>query len=167
MVSVKFLIGTAAAAMVSTAAFAADMPQPLPPQSYQPPLMVMAQPESAWYLRGDIGVGITNQFDLTYLPSPPDVGNGFVFDQHSWADTVFFDAGIGYEWNNWLRFDFTAGYRDRTQVNARGVYNPGTGNARCLSGLYAVVDFPRQCLCRYRHLELSNAVPRRRPRRRL
>ena len=68
MVSVRLLISAAAAAMVSTAAFAADMPQPLPPQpqhAYQPPLMVMAQPEGAWYLRGDIGVGITNQFDIT------------------------------------------------------------------------------------------------------
>ena len=83
MVSVKFLISTTAAAMVSTAAFAADMPQPLPPQPYQPQFMVVAQPEGAWYLRGDIGVGITNQFDITYLPSPPDVGNGFAFDQHS------------------------------------------------------------------------------------
>ncbi len=126
MVSVRLLISATAAAMVSTTALAADMPQPLPPPpqyAYQPPLMVMEQPEGAWYLRGDIGIGITNQFDLTYLPSPPDVGNGFVFDQHSWADTVFFDAGVGYEWNSWLRFDVTAGYRDRTQVNARGTYN--------------------------------------------
>ena len=133
MVSVKFLIGTTAAVMVSTAAFAADMPQPLP-QPYQPQMMVMAQPEGAWYLRGDIGVGITNQFDITYLPSPPDVGNGFVFDQHSWADSVFFDAGVGYEWNSWLRFDVTAGYRDRTQVNARGVYNPATGQGDAYQG---------------------------------
>ncbi len=61
MVSVKFLISTTAAVMVSTAAFAADMPQPLPPQPYQPQLMVMAQPEGAWYLRGDIGVGIMSR----------------------------------------------------------------------------------------------------------
>ena len=33
MVSVKLLISAAAAAMVSTAAFAADMPQPLPPHA--------------------------------------------------------------------------------------------------------------------------------------
>ena len=133
MVSVKFLIGTAAAVMVSTAALAADMPQPLP-QPYQPQLMVVAQPEGAWYLRGDIGVGVTNQFDITYLPSPPDVGNGFAFDQHSWADSVFFDAGVGYEWNSWLRFDVTAGYRDRTQVNARGIYNPATGQGDSYQG---------------------------------
>src|ERR1700728_5114660 len=127
MVSVKFLISTTAAVRVSPAAFAADMPQPLPPQPYQPQMMVVEQPQSAWYLRGDIGVGITNQFDIQWIPSPPDAGIPFAFDQHSWADTVFFDAGVGYEWNSWLRFDVTAGYRDRTQVNARGVYAPATG----------------------------------------
>ena len=126
MLSVRLLISAAAAAVASTTAYAADMP--LPPPQYQP--VIVQQPSSAWYLRGDIGIGVTNKFDLTYLPSPPNVGNGFVFDQHSWADTVFFDAGIGYEFNNWLRFDVTAGYRDKTQVNARGTYNAlGDGDA--------------------------------------
>jgi opacity protein-like surface antigen len=132
MVSVRLFTCTTAAALVSTAALAADMPQPLP--AYQAPLVVVAQPEGAWYLRGDVGIGITNQFDITYEPSPPDVGNGFSFDQHSWADTAFFDVGAGYEWNNWLRFDFTAGYRDRTQVNARGIYNPITGQGDSYQG---------------------------------
>jgi len=127
MVSVTLLIRVAAATMVSTTAFAADMPQPMPPpMQYQP--IVMEQPASAWYLRGDIGVGITNKFDVTYLPSPPDVGNGFAFDQHSNGDTVFINAGIGYEFNNWLRFDVTGTYRSKTDVNAFGSYSfPGGG----------------------------------------
>jgi opacity protein-like surface antigen len=131
MFSVKFLIGAATAAVLSTTAFAADMPQPQP--VYQP---VVAEPccSSAWYLRGDVGIGITNTFNLTYLPSPPDVGNGFVFDQHSEADTAFFDVGVGYELNNWLRFDVTAGYRDRTQINARGVFNPISGDGDAYQG---------------------------------
>ncbi len=102
-------------------------------------MMVMAQPEGAWYLRGDIGVGITNQFDVTYLPSPPDVGNGFVVRPAFVGDSVFFDAGVGYELNSWLRFDVTGGYRDRTQVNARGIYNRGHRPRRCLSRLSAVL----------------------------
>jgi opacity protein-like surface antigen len=120
MVSVKALISAGAAAMVSTAACAADLGPP-PAYQYQPPAAVVEQ--GAWYLRGDIGVGITNAFDLDYLPSPADVNNGFKFDQHSMADTVFVNAGVGYELNNWLRFDVTAEYRDKTQVNARGVYS--------------------------------------------
>ena len=110
--------------MLSTSAFAADMPQPPPQIAYQP--IVVEQSEGAWYLRGDVGIGITNTYDITWLPSPPDAGIPFAFDQHSMADTVFFDVGAGYEWNSWLRFDVTAGYRDRTQVNARGIYNTST-----------------------------------------
>jgi opacity protein-like surface antigen len=72
MVSVALLIRIAAASMISSAAFAADMPQPLPqPQiQYQPIPVVMEQPQGAWYLRGDIGVGITNNFDFVFLQNP-------------------------------------------------------------------------------------------------
>ena len=128
--STEFLIRLAVAALFSTTAYAADMPQPLPPQpqmTYQPMPLTIEQPEGAWYLRGDIGVGVTNKLDITWIPSPPDAGIPFVFDQHSMADTIFFDAGVGYEFNSWLRFDMTIGYRDRTQVNARGVYDQSTG----------------------------------------
>jgi opacity protein-like surface antigen len=135
MIRVRILISAAAATVVGTSAFAADMPQPLPPQpqiAYQP--IVVVQPEGAWYLRGDVGIGITNTYDITWLPSAPDAGIPFAFDQHSMADTVFFDVGAGYEWNSWLRFDVTAGYRDRTQVNARGVYDTGTGQGDAYQG---------------------------------
>ena len=40
------------------------------------------------------------------------------------GDTTFFMAGIGYEWNNWLRFDVTGGYRSKP-VNALGIYTFG------------------------------------------
>ncbi len=69
MVSVRLCIAAAVAAMMSTTAFAADMPQPLPPPpqlTYQPPLMVMEQPEGAWYLRGDIGVGMLSEANFVY-----------------------------------------------------------------------------------------------------
>jgi opacity protein-like surface antigen len=132
MVSVTLLIRAAAAAMLSTTAYAADMAAPPPQMQYQP--VVVEQPAGGWYLRGDIGVGITNKFAITYLPSPPDVGNGFSFDQHSMSDTVFINAGIGYELNSWLRFDVTGEYRDKTQINARGVYNPVTGQGDSYQG---------------------------------
>jgi opacity protein-like surface antigen len=137
MVSVTLLIGAAVAAMLGTTAFAADMPQYAPPQpqlTYQPMQLIVAQPEGAWYLRGDIGVGITEMFDITYLPSAPDVGNGFAFDQNSNSDTVFINAGVGYEWNNWLRFDVIAEYRNAIQINARGVYNAATGEGDAYQG---------------------------------
>src|SRR5208282_389600 len=113
MVRVRLLIYAVAAAMVNTTALAADMAQPLPPQpqlTYQPMPLVMAQPEGAWYLRGDIGVGMTSQLDFVYLQNPLNSSN-FAIQHAAMADTVFFDGGVGYEFNNWLRFDFTAEYR--------------------------------------------------------
>jgi opacity protein-like surface antigen len=52
MRSVKFLVAAGAASLLSSAAFAADMPSIMPPpQYYAPP----AQDFGGWYLRGDIG----------------------------------------------------------------------------------------------------------------
>jgi len=131
MVSAALLIRAATAAMISSAAYAADMPQPAPqPQiQYQPIPIVMEQPAGAWYLRGDIGVGVTNNVDFVFLQNPLNNSN-FAIQHASMADTGFFDAGVGYEWNNWLRFDVTAQYRSRTAVNAFGTYSlpqPGGG----------------------------------------
>ena len=118
-----------ATALVTGAAHAADYSQPMPqPQ----PVYIQQQPQvieevaSAWYLRGFVGVGINSSYNIEYLPSPSHVGNGFAFDQHSIADTMFVGGGIGYELNSWLRFDVTAEYRAKTQVNARGIYDPVT-----------------------------------------
>jgi opacity protein-like surface antigen len=86
------------------------------------------QPEySGWYLRGFVGVGMNTGSNIEYLPDPANVGNGFVFDQHSMGDTMFVGGGGGYEVNHWLRFDGTVEYRARAQVNARGVYDPILG----------------------------------------
>ena len=129
MVRVRLLICAAAAATVSTTAFAADMPQYLPPQpqyTYQPMPVVMEQPEGAWYLRGDIGVGITSQLEFVYLQNPLNSSN-FAIQHAAMADTVFFDGGVGYEFNNWLRFDFTAEYRSKSAINAFGIYSFGGG----------------------------------------
>jgi opacity protein-like surface antigen len=109
-----------AALMASPAARAADMPMP-PPAS---------EVTDSWYLRGYVGIGMNGTPSLDYLPAPANVGDGFAFDQHSIADTTFIGLGAGYEWNSWLRFDVSGEYRDKTQVNARGVYNAlGQGDA--------------------------------------
>jgi opacity protein-like surface antigen len=125
-----------AALLAAGAAHAADYSQPIyvsPQQQpvYVQPPPVIESPIGDWYLRGFVGVGKNGTPSLDYLPAPGNVGNGFVFDQHSIADTTFIGLGVGYEWNNWLRFDVTGEYRGKTQVNARGVYDPvlGTGDA--------------------------------------
>jgi opacity protein-like surface antigen len=115
-----------AALMASPAARAADFSPPMPPPA--------REVSDNWYLRGFVGVGMTNKFGIQYLPAPANVGNGFAFDQNSNADTFFIGGGIGYNFNSWLRFDGTAEYRGRTLVNARGVYNPLNGDGDAYQG---------------------------------
>ena len=122
MVSVKLLIGAGAAVLLSTAAYAADLGAPPPPMQFQAPAPVA---QSGWYLRGDIGIGAASS-NLTFEQNPLNASN-FAFNHSSMADTNFIGGGIGYDVNNWLRFDATAEYRARTQVNAFGQYTFGGG----------------------------------------
>jgi len=131
----KISILAAIAALAASTAQGADYSQPMPPPQQpivvQPPVQEFTE---NWYLRGYVGIGINSSYDLEYLPAPANVGNGFAFDQHSMADTFFLGAAAGYEWNNWLRFDVSAEYRGRTQVNARGVYDVVTGQGDAYQG---------------------------------
>ena len=114
----------AIAALTTCAARAADYSQP-PPQ----PVMIQQPPviESTdnWYLRGNIGIGISNNYQLDYIQNPANAGNGFVFQHNSMGDTFFIGGGVGYEYNSWLRFDATAEYRAKTRVYAFGSYPTG------------------------------------------
>jgi opacity protein-like surface antigen len=128
MVSTRLKISTLAAIalLAGGTAHGADYSQPLPQQPIiiqQPPVQEFA---SNWYLRGFVGAGMNANYNLDYIVNPAH-STGFVFDQHSIGDTFFVGTGIGYEWNNWLRFDVTGEYRGKTQVNARGVYDVVTG----------------------------------------
>jgi opacity protein-like surface antigen len=104
---------TTAAMLAIPAAHAADLP-PLPPPVYAPPPPIT----SGWYLRGDIGM--TNQ-------SLGSLNN--VVSSDTTVDTKFltFDAsplfgvGVGYQWNNWLRFDVTAEYRSNAHFHGQQV----------------------------------------------
>jgi opacity protein-like surface antigen len=116
MVSAKFLIGALAAVTISGTAYAADMPPP-----YPPPVLVPEQ--SPWYLRGAIGLGLESS-NLQFLQNPLNTTN-FVFDHASLANTPFISGGLGYEANNWLRFETTAEYRFKTAINAFGQYTSG------------------------------------------
>jgi opacity protein-like surface antigen len=108
MSGVKFLALVGAAAFLTTASHAADMPMP-----YQPP----PPPDtSGWYLRGDIGISnqrvgslnnvLYNTTTVTNLDKGFDGGG-------------IFGLGVGYKVNNWLRFDVTGEYRAPT--NFRGL----------------------------------------------
>jgi opacity protein-like surface antigen len=115
------LVFTALSALASGTAQAADYSQPMPapqPIYVQPP----PPPEFGgnWYLRGQVGVGMTNgSVDYT------TVTDG-ILKQNSFSDTYFIGGGVGYEWNSWLRFDATAEYRAKSPVTAYVSNSGGT-----------------------------------------
>jgi opacity protein-like surface antigen len=117
MVSAKIFGLAGAAALLSTAALAADLPPPLPPPVYRAPVVV----ESGWYLRGF--VGMSNQFvnDISH-PSFATAPQFAFIDKGGFDSAPFFGGGIGYQWNNWLRIDVTAEYRGKAGFHALDRY---------------------------------------------
>jgi opacity protein-like surface antigen len=113
MRSVKFLIAAGAASLLSSAAFAADMPSIMPPPPMQPYYAPPPQQDfGGWYLRGDIGMTNTTGklFSESYnLPSTLSV------DQlgHGFTGGMSYDIGVGYQFNNWFRADITGEYRSK------------------------------------------------------
>jgi opacity protein-like surface antigen len=125
MVSVKFLIRIGAAAVISTSAYAADLPQPPPPMVYQPaPQVVEAPAIGGWYLRGDVGVGVLNfrQFDHSQTNSTFVWPASWQIVQKDIQDTAILGFGAGYELNNWFRVDVTGEYRTKAALKATGSY---------------------------------------------
>ena len=98
---------------------AADLPQP---PAFEP-MPVEAAEFGGWYLRGDVGVGVASKPEIRSTFS--DVVPRPKFDEERLGDTAFVGAGIGYQFNHWLRFDATAEYRTSQALNAIQSYNAG------------------------------------------
>jgi opacity protein-like surface antigen len=118
-------------------AFAADVP--LPPPVMQTPVMPIMMPapveaESRWYLRGDVGVGAVQSAGVDWQPNPLNNFTDFTIQSFGMGDQAFLNVGAGYEFNNWLRFDFTAEYRTKASFNFWGGYTVACPNpyAQCL-----------------------------------
>jgi opacity protein-like surface antigen len=121
-----------AAALLTTAAQAADFPPAMPPM----PQVVRAPPPDVggWYLRGDVGVGLQDFDDFPHTPTNP----AFVWpaswriDQKDMKSATFVGVGVGYSWNNWLRFDVTGEYRSKVPFKVLGSYTEFCpAGARC------------------------------------
>ncbi len=129
MGSTKALLLAGVVALASAgAAQAADLPPP--PQFVPPPEVVDT---TGWYLRGDVGVGIASSPDIrsTFYDGSGAALTGAALDQNvpsfarvqqSIGDSAFVDAGIGYQVNNWLRFDATGEYRTSQHVSTLESY---------------------------------------------
>ena len=67
-----------------------------------------------WYLRGDVGVGLEEMdgfnFDITNACCAGAL-DGYSLIEKSMNDKAIVGAGLGYQWNDYLRFDLTGEYR--------------------------------------------------------
>jgi opacity protein-like surface antigen len=118
--------GAATAFLATTAASAADFPIAPGPQVRAP----IAE-ASGWYLRGDIGVGSQNfkSYDFTQTAGGAWPASWRI-DQKDIKDAFFFGGGVGYAFNNWLRFDVTGEYRADVKWKAVGSYDTGAPSGR-------------------------------------
>ncbi|MDI1345844.1 MAG: porin family protein [Pseudolabrys sp.] len=89
---------------------------------YVPPPVV--EEFSSWYLRGDIGV--TNQ-SLRDLTNVNDVNNSVTNVGMGFDASPLFGLGIGYYYNDWLRFDVTGEYRSKANFHGTQVITSGGG----------------------------------------
>lgn len=117
------------------AAFSSAQAADLPPIMQAPQMMAPMQTQEmgGWYLRGDIGVGSQKFKEFDFVQT----NNAFVWpaswriDQKEMGDATIFGAGIGFQWNSWLRFDGTAEYRAKAKFKAIGSYTEFCPGGRC------------------------------------
>src|SRR5262245_37883855 len=120
MVSVKVLAFAGAAALISTSARAADMPQLMPPV----PVPVCCEDFArGWYLRGDIGMSnqrVGSLFNVLY-----DTVDSVNTAHKSFDSAPTFGIGVGYQFNSWFRADLTGEYRGGATFTGLDIVNAG------------------------------------------
>ena len=104
----KSLIAVAAViglGFVASNASAADLigAQPVAPRVIPAPIEVA----SGWYLRGDVGTGVSDFRDFTLDPIDPKLSQV----QKSIESPPIIGVGVGYQFNDFLRADVTGEYR--------------------------------------------------------
>ncbi|MCE4223773.1 porin family protein [Methylobacterium sp. C25] len=108
-------------------AHAADLLPPPPP----PPMPAPVDVGGGWYLRGDVGVGaaefekVTTNLGVTGAALPA----GYAITDRTAGDQFFAGAGVGYQFNSFLRGDITGEYRGGGDLHyvERFPLNGGTG----------------------------------------
>lgn len=123
MFSMRLPISMMAALLAASAAQAADYSQPAPPIYVQPPVI---EEFAGWYLRGD--VGFSNQSVRTFFGDQNATFPGGVENVDKGFDSApFFGLGIGYNFNDWLRFDVTGEYRGKANFHGFDIGSLGGG----------------------------------------
>ena len=138
MVGARLKVSTLAVALIvaGASARAADYPQPQPYPMPQPQPIIIQQPvvqefAASWYLRGDIGM--TNQ-QISKLTNVLDGNNRIQNIGLGFDSSPLFGLGVGYYFNDWLRFDLTGEYRGRANFHGTQVI---TGNNYIITDEYS------------------------------
>ena len=104
------------AALAPQATRAADMPPPI--------RMPEIEEYGGWYLRGDIGMSNQKLKRLEHVLFT--TATDFVWlDKGGFDSAPLFGLGIGYKYNNWLRFDLTGEYRGKADFHALDQFDNG------------------------------------------
>lgn len=122
MVATRLTISTltVVALLAASAARAAD---------YSPPQPIYVQPQpvieefSSWYLRGDIG--FSNQQVRSLFSKEYDGYDSVQNVDRSFDSAPFFGVGVGYNFNDWLRFDVTGEYRGKANFHGLDIGRVG------------------------------------------
>jgi len=130
---------------LARAAVAADLLPPAPAIEPPPPPVEF----SGWYLRGDVGIGVSaNSPNLYNSPDPiATAAPGYylgtptqAFYNSTISAAMNFDVGVGYQLNNWFRFDVTGEYRGGSHFQSLYVLNDAaninTGNPTQIADFY-------------------------------
>lgn len=128
MGNLKSLAVAGAVVMAATGVAAAADLRP-PPILPAPPVVVAEPVFSGFYLRGDIGVGeLDGKFEVIDRNPfvSPQVVHGHDIDFGSFASG---GVGVGYQVNNWFRFDVTGEYRTKTDFSFIDKYCEVPGGA--------------------------------------
>ena len=130
MRSVKFLVAAAAASLLSSGAFAADMAIAPAPMYGPPPVHEFG----GWYLRGDIGFSNQSVHHIA-------MADGRNAKLTSLQETTAFDTagvfglGVGYQFNSWLRGDIVGQYRGNSNFKGTDLITYPNGSGLVANGV--------------------------------
>jgi opacity protein-like surface antigen len=132
MRSVKYLVAAGAASLLSSVAFAADMPSimPPPPMSYAPPPV---EDFGGWYLRGDIGFSNQRVNNIRNTDAALYAGNSSFQETTNFDSAGTYQVGAGYQFNSWFRADVTGQYRGSANFKGTDVFS-GPLNGQVFNG---------------------------------
>ena len=109
---------------LSSQAFAADLYQPEPEAPAAEPVVAAA---NGWYLRGDMSYDFMDLRGANYLRGEPGERERASFRTASVSDTGNIGVGVGYQFNDYLRFDKTFDYMFKSDFRGSTTGTCGVG----------------------------------------